>query len=88
MGIPDTAGHCRKAEKKNGAPQLVQSFPGLKRREGRGRVRRYVVPMQARVLGLVHGWSKGGKLDENLSHHSSMVGLDEQRQSMVLEVLL
>jgi hypothetical protein len=55
-----------------------------------------VVLIQARVFGLVHGWStgrlSGGRLDEALSgkaylfHHSSMTGLDEQRQSMVLEL--
>ena len=49
--------------------------------------------MPVRVLGLVCGWSVGrpsggrlGLLGESLSHHSSMVGLDEQRQSIVLEL--
>jgi hypothetical protein len=50
--------------------------------------------MRVRVLGQVHGWSTGvfcrevrhGSLGENLSHRSSMAGLDEQRQSMVLEL--
>jgi hypothetical protein len=35
-------------------------------------------------------WQKfrGGSLGESLSHHSSTVGLDEQRQSMVLELIV
>ena len=48
---------------------------------------------QARVLGPVHGWSirrlsggRFGSLGESLSHCSSMVGLDEERQSKVLEL--
>ena len=47
-------------------------------------------PMQVRVLGPVRGWNAGrpsrGSLGESLSHHSSTAGLDEQRQSMVLEL--
>ena len=48
-----------------------------------------------RVLGQVCGWSTGwpsgrklerSLLGENLSHHSSTAGLDDQRQSMVLEL--
>jgi hypothetical protein len=53
--------------------------------------------MQARVLSPVCGWSTGRPsdrrweirhswLEENLSDHPSTVGLDEQRQSMVLEL--
>jgi hypothetical protein len=49
--------------------------------------------MPVRVLGLACGWSVGrpsggrlGLLGESLSHHSSLVGLDEQRQSIVLEL--
>ena len=54
-----------------------------------------MVPTRARILGLVNGWSAGrpsgrearcGSLGESLSHWSSMAGLDEQRQSMVLEL--
>ena len=52
-----------------------------------------MVPMPVRVLGLACGWSVGrpsggrlGLLGESLSHHSSLVGLDEQRQSIVLEL--
>jgi hypothetical protein len=51
---------------------------------------------RARDLGLIHGWSAGrpsirkldgcGFLGENLSHRSSIAGLDEQTQSMVLEL--
>ena len=51
------------------------------------------VPMQARVLSLwlehrkaFHGEVKSGSLEESLSHHPSTEGLDEQRQSMVLEL--
>jgi hypothetical protein len=40
----------------------------------------------SRVLGLVHGWSAGRPSSKNLSHCSSTVGLDEQRQYMVLEL--
>ena len=48
---------------------------------------------QGRVLGPVHGWSTGRpsswRLDMalrgNLFHHSITVGLDEKKQSMVLE---
>jgi hypothetical protein len=48
-------------------------------------------PTWARVLGPVHDWSAGkpsnGRLlGESLSHRSSTAGLDEQRQSMVLEL--
>ena len=50
--------------------------------------------MQARVLSPVCGWSVGrplkgvrrGSLEESLSHRPSTAGLDEQRQSMVLEL--
>lgn len=59
-----------------------------------------MVPTQARAFGLVHGWSTGGhssipafqqevrccSLRESLSHCSSMAGLDEHRQFMVLEL--
>ena len=49
-----------------------------------------MVPMKVRVLGPVRGWSagrpSGGRLGESLSHPSSMEGLDEQRQSIVLEL--
>jgi hypothetical protein len=48
------------------------------------------VPIQARVLSLVCGCSvaweiRHGSLGESLSHRPSTGGLDEQRQSMVLE---
>ena len=50
-----------------------------------------MTPMQARIFGL--GWSTGwpsggrlGSLGESLSHRSSTAGLDDQRQSMVLEL--
>ena len=49
--------------------------------------------MQARVLSLwlehrkaFHREVKSGSLEESLSHHPSTEGLDEQRQSMVLEL--
>jgi hypothetical protein len=54
-----------------------------------------MVPTWARFLGQVHGWSTGwpsgrrldaGSLGESLSCPSSTVVLDEQRQSMVLEL--
>jgi hypothetical protein len=54
-----------------------------------------MVHTQVRVLGPVRAWShrmafwwevRRGSLGESLSHHSSTVGLDEQRQSMVLEL--
>jgi hypothetical protein len=46
------------------------------------------------MLGSCHGWSTGrpssrlrhSSLGESLSHLSSTVGLDEQRQSLVLEL--
>jgi hypothetical protein len=48
-----------------------------------------VVPTQARVLSPVGGTGRpfsrrldGGLLEESLSHRSSMVGLDEQRDSL------
>ena len=67
------------------------------REEGRGRGGHWVVPTQAKVLSPVHGYSVGrssvlcwevrlGSLGESLSHHSSTVGLDGQRQSMVLKL--
>jgi hypothetical protein len=47
--------------------------------------------MLVRVQGLEHRmafWQevRGDSLGESLSHRSSMAGLDEQRQSMVLEL--
>ena len=50
--------------------------------------------MRVRVLGPVPGWSAGrpssrrldSSLGESLPHHSSRRGLDEQRQSVVLEL--
>ena len=54
-----------------------------------------MVPMQARVLSPVHGYSVGrpsgwsldcSSVGESPSHHSSKVGLSDQRQSMVLEL--
>jgi hypothetical protein len=50
-----------------------------------------MVPPRAKVLGLGPGWSAGrssGKRlnAESLSYCSSTAGLDEQRQSMVLEL--
>ena len=38
LGIPDTAGHRRRAENKMGALGVPWSVPGLKGEEGRGRV--------------------------------------------------
>jgi hypothetical protein len=72
-------------------PTPDQSALGPKGEEVRGRGRCCVV--LKRVLGPVCGWNTGGLssgrlglLGESLSHHSSTVGLDEQRQSMVLEL--
>ena len=54
-----------------------------------------MVPTWVRVFGRVCGWSarrpsrgdvRQSSLGESLSHRSSTVGLDEQRQSMVLEL--
>ena len=49
-----------------------------------------MVPTLARILGAVHGWSAGrpssGRSRESLFHHSSTMGLDEERWSMVLEL--
>ena len=46
-----------------------------------------MVPTRARGLGLVHDQEvRCSSLGESLSHHLSMVGLDKQRQSMVLEL--
>jgi hypothetical protein len=73
--------------------QLIS--PGAEERRGQGERGSWMVPTRARILGLVNGWSAGrpsgrearcGSLGESLSHWSSMAGLDEQRQSMVLEL--
>ena len=94
-GIPDTTGHRGRAENRMGAPGAAQSALVPKGGESRGRGRCWMVPTQVRVLGLVHGRNAGrpsrgrvrrASLGESLSHHSSMAGLDEQRQSMVLEL--
>ena len=51
-----------------------------------------MVPTQARDLGLVRDWSTGRQevrhslLGKSLSHRSSTAGLDEQRQSMVIDL--
>jgi hypothetical protein len=64
--------------------------PGVMGERAEGRE----VPTQARVLSLGLDWSTGrpskgrlekGSLEESLSHRPSAAGLDEQRQSMVLE---
>jgi hypothetical protein len=75
-------------------PQGLLISTGEKGGDGRGRGY-LMVPTRARFFGLVHGWSAGrtssrrldnGSLGQSLSHHSSMVGLDEQRHSVVLEL--
>ena len=58
-GIPDTTGHHRRAENKMGAPRSGLVNPGDEGRRGQGKRGHWVVPTQARVLGLVHGWSAG-----------------------------
>ena len=54
-----------------------------------------MVPTWVRVFGRVCGWSarrpsrgdvRQSSLGESLAHHLSTVGLDEQRQSVVLEL--
>lgn len=72
-GIPDTAEHRRKAErkkKKTGALCDASASLGV---GGGGRAERrgcWVVSKQARVLGPVHGWNarrpSGGRLDTAL----------------------
>jgi hypothetical protein len=63
------------------APGAAWSSLGLKRKESRERA---VVPRWARVYGQ---WLERRKaFQQNLFYHSSTVGLDEQRQSMVLEL--
>ena len=70
LGIPDTTGHCGRAENRMGAPGAAQSALGPKGGEGRERGRCCVVPTWVRVLGPVHGWStgrpSGGRLDAAL----------------------
>jgi hypothetical protein len=45
-----------------------------------------MIPTRVRVLGPVCGWSTGKPSDRRLDMtHSSTAGLDEQRQSKVLE---
>ena len=85
-GIPDAPGHRRRAENKMGALEEAWSPPGLKGGEG----------MERGVAGwFPHGresvvqscWDvRRCSLGERLSHRSSKVGLDEPRQSMVLEL--
>jgi hypothetical protein len=71
----------------------------MKEGKGRGRVGCWVVPTQVRVLSPVPSgrlwlqhrkvfWRevRRGLLGESVSHHSSTAGLDEQRQSIVLEL--
>ena len=62
-GIPDAAGHRRRAENKVGALWVDQPASGPKRGEGRGCL---VVPTWARVLGPVHGWSAERPSDRRL----------------------
>ena len=87
-GIPDTAGHFRKAENKWGAPGESLASLGAEERRGQG---------EKGALGGSHmgesPWSslwlecrkafwlevRHGSLGESLFHHSSTVGLDEQR---------
>ena len=78
-----------------GTPGAARPSPGPKK-ERAGGEGALGGSHRARDLGLIHGWSAGrpsirkldgcGFLGENLSHRSSMAGLDEQRQSMVLEL--
>jgi hypothetical protein len=61
-GIPDTAGHHGRAENRMGAGSgggVDSVSPWAEERRGQGRGIHCVVPMQARILGLVHGWSTG-----------------------------
>jgi hypothetical protein len=92
--IPDAAGHCRRAENKVEAPGVAQSSPGQReektRREGAlGGSHMGNSPWSCPLLehreALQHE-VRHSSLGENLFHHSSMVGLDEQRQSMILEL--
>jgi hypothetical protein len=74
----------------NGGLGSSSVSPGAQREERAGGE---VVPTQARVLSPIHGWSvafqqevRCGTLGESLSYRSSTGSLDEQRQSMVLEL--
>jgi hypothetical protein len=78
-------GYCGRAKNK----WRPQSTLGPKGGENRGRGVRLGVSTWARVLGQSLAGeqeSLPGLLGESLSYHSSTAGLDEQRQSMVLEL--
>ena len=67
LDIPDVTVCLRRAENEVVAPLGSSFSPGAKGRRGQGERGDWVVPMQARALGLVHGWStgwpSGGRLD-------------------------
>ena len=56
--IPDATGHRRRAKNKVRGPRGGSVSPGTERR-GQGERGCWVVPLRARVLGPVHGWSAG-----------------------------
>ena len=71
LGIPDTTENQGRAENRMPPTPDSSVSPGAEGRRGqRERGRRCVIPMQVRVLGLVHGWSTGrpyiGRLDTAL----------------------
>jgi hypothetical protein len=94
LGIPDTAGHCGRAEK-NGSTGDCAVSPrgGREERAGREEVLggspTGESPWSCSLLECrkASWWEvRRCSLGKSLSHPSSMAGLDEQRQSMVLEL--
>ena len=91
LGIPDTAGHRGRAENKVGASWAAQSASG--RRDVRAVREGHWVVGKSLWSGLwleqrktFHWKVRCGSLGESLSHRSRNVSLDEQRQSMFLEL--
>lgn len=88
LGIPDTAGHLGRAENKMGALGAALSSPGLKGERAGGEDGlggSHAGESLWFSLWLERKEVRLGSLRESLSHHSSMAGLDEQRQFMILE---
>ena len=93
LGIPDTAGHHRKAENRMGALGRPGQLQGQRKQRaaGEGALDSFHVgesPWSGLWLQRRNAfWQKVryGSLGESLSHHSSTADLDEQRH-MVLEL--
>ena len=93
--IPDVTGHHRRAENKVGAPRGILVSPRAEERRGQGE-RGVLGGFHAGESTWFGPWlehrktflreTRRGYLGESLLHHSSMVGLDEQSRSMVLEL--